>query len=322
LLASARDAESVLRPPITLFAPPSFSTPASTLAMADASARRRILSTTDVNESARSAAAPIVAPAAAHQKLFDFRLPRLATPNEYQPNDGTCVLTFGSGAAGQRTCEDEGDARDCRPSARVCRYMHALERCENDHAHHLTALHAWRLTLSSLGAASLVRAVGHRNKNDVLRPTVVDSLLGKRVRSIAAGATSVAVVTEQGHVYMFGSGVLGWGERMSESKTYVALATVGRSHEESALATAECVRGRALLLSIASRVRSYCTLGVSLAQSLPPYFATEDSSVHGAHAHAARVRSLQCAVPLTRIALYHDADTLLAPDSPSLALFR
>lgn len=83
-------------------------------------------------------------------------------------------------------------------------------------------------------------SVGHRNKDDSLKPTAIDSLKTKPIRCISAGATHAGLVTEQGHVYMMGSGSLGLGERMLESKAPYLLTSLlatpirqlscGRSH--------------------------------------------------------------------------------------------
>jgi len=54
-----------------------------------------------------------------------------------------------------------------------------------------------------------------------VKPQLLETLSGKSVRALSAGTSHAGVVTEAGHVYMFGSGgagVLGLGERMVESK--------------------------------------------------------------------------------------------------------
>jgi hypothetical protein len=71
------------------------------------------------------------------------------------------------------------------------------------------------LTFGSGAAGQL----GHRNKDDALKPQVLDALKSKPVRCVSGGGSHAALVTEQGHVYVMGSGPLGLGERMQESKS-------------------------------------------------------------------------------------------------------
>jgi alpha-tubulin suppressor-like RCC1 family protein len=108
------------------------------------------------------------------------------------------------------------------------------------------ALHVFEFSypaLESLGAGEpgYVLALGaggsgqlaQRNKGDSVRPLLIESVKGKLARGVSAGATHAGLLTDQGHVYMFGAGApgtLGLGERMVESKLPALLTSLLQTH--------------------------------------------------------------------------------------------
>lgn len=102
--------------------------------------------------------------------------------------------------------------------------------------------------------------LGQRNKDDALKPVLLESLKTKALRAVAAGVTHAGVLTETGQVWMFGSGVgvLGLGDRMQESKSPYLLTSL----LQVAIRTLVCGARHTIAVGVAGQTYSWGENGV------------------------------------------------------------
>lgn len=96
--------------------------------------------------------------------------------------------------------------------------------------------------------------LGHRSKDMLTTPRVVSALARKFVRQVAAGEGFCGAVTNEGHVFMWGSGddcQLGLGENLKHSASPY-LVTALRNHGQ--VAQLACGRAHVLAISVSGEV--------------------------------------------------------------------
>ena len=98
--------------------------------------------------------------------------------------------------------------------------------------------------------------LGHRMKDPIPLPTVVEALNGKRVRHVSVGDRTCAVCTAEGHLYMWGDGSqlqLGLGESRRQSSSPYLVTSI----RDKVIVQVACGRGHTLALTGSREVFSW-----------------------------------------------------------------